>query len=347
MQTFFLSLFVILAACGKTQDDTTTPLGVGDSGSPAEPEDTADGDDDTAPEPGNSGAYEGSAADLMSDAAEALCDSMFRCCDGDAQAWFFQAWRDNTLVADRAADMPPNAPLSPDTCPELVTELMDRTWLGGWVAASEAGEVALDRDGAAACLDELRTADCGETLRDALIDRTCFSVSAPSGGEEQRRFLTREASSGEVCSPIADGFGGLYYGTCNPTEAFCCVTDDTGGCSPYPAVGEAGTCAATTPDGGACTQEAPLQMCETGSSCVGGVCTANPTGGLALGSDCYDPSTYSLLGDCTDGWCDLFGSAKCEPKKSAEATCMTSEECNTEWCDFSTQTCDENPLCNG
>ena len=78
------------------------------------------------------------------------------------------------------------------------------------------------------------------------------------------------------------------------------MTEDPGGCSPYPAVGEAGTCAATTPDGGACTQEAPLQMCETGSSCVGGVCTWI-LGGLALGSECT-LSTYSLLGDCTDGW---------------------------------------------
>ena len=51
MQTFFLSLFVILAACGKTQDDTTTPPGVIDSGSAVESEDTAVLGDDTGPEP--------------------------------------------------------------------------------------------------------------------------------------------------------------------------------------------------------------------------------------------------------------------------------------------------------
>lgn len=345
MNRFILLFCLALAACGKASTDADTARALSDSGTSPEDQ-TDDADEDGSEESGTSDSYAGDGEDLLTDAAQAICDSLVRCCDETAQSWFFQAWRDNTLVADRSDDMPPNAPLSPDTCPELVADLMERTWLGGWVEAEEAGEIVLDREGAAACLEELQTASCGDSLRQALIDRTCFSVSAPSGGEEQRRFLNRTTTQG-ACSPVADGFGGLYYGTCNPSQSFCCVVDETGGCSPYPTVGSAGTCVPTTPDGGACTQDAPLQMCETGSSCVGGVCAVNATEGLAIGAECYDASTYSLLGDCTDGWCDLFGSATCEPKKVMGDTCMLGEECTSGWCELSTQSCADNPICNG
>ena len=148
-------------------------------------------DDDTDPEPGDSDAYVGSAADLMSDAAEALCDSMFRCCDDDAQAWFFQAWRDNTpwLTGQRTCR---RIPIESRHLPRTRHRPVDRTWLGAGSPRARLEKSPRPRR-RRRLLDELRTADCGESLRDALIDRTCFSVSAPSGGDEQRRFLAREA----------------------------------------------------------------------------------------------------------------------------------------------------------
>ena len=347
MRSIFLLVSLMLTACGGHDADTPTAHDTPASEDSIEHDVSEDSGGDADDGDYGSDAYSGDAADLLSDAAQAICDSMFRCCDDDAQSWFFQAWRGNTLVADRAMDMPPNASLSPETCPALVSDLMDRTWLGGWVTASESREIDIDINGAASCLNDLRTAACGPELREALTDRTCFSVSAPTGGEEQRRFLSRTATAGDNCSPMGDGFGGLYYGTCDPSQAFCCVPDETGACSPFPLVGDSGTCASTTPEGGVCTQDAPLQMCATGSSCTGGICTVNPTSTLALGEECYNPSTYSLLGDCMEGWCDLFGSAKCEAKKPNDDSCMTGEECDSDWCGIEDQTCDENPICNG
>lgn len=311
--------------------------------------------DDESPTPDSDGSndedlgesYSGEAADLVIDASTAICDAMFRCCDEESHAWFFQAWRDNTLVADRLNDMPPNTSLSEDNCQDLVADLMVSTWLGGWIDGVENGHIELDPLGAGSCIAELHTATCGQDLREALLDRTCFSVSAPSGGDEQRRFVQRNGGPGTACNPIGDGFGGLYYGTCNPTEAFCCIADDAGECDPYPLVGESGTCAAITPDGQACSHDPPLQMCKTGSSCVEGMCTVNSTAPLPVGDECYDPSTYSMLGDCEDGWCDLFGSTQCEPRKDEAQSCMTAEECASAWCDPNTQSCSRNPICNG
>ena len=137
--------------------------------------------------------------------------------------------------------------------------------------------------------------------------------------------------------PISDGFGGLYYGSCDPNDAFCCIPDAAGDCSPFPIVGEMGTCASVSTDGGACSQEAPLQMCQTGSTCMDGTCVINASASLSVGEVCYEASTYSLLG----------GSKQCEPLKSEEDSCTTGEECASEWCDATDRVCTENPICNG
>ena len=306
----------------------------------------SDGTEDTNEDtPGES--FTGDAADLIADASSAVCDAMFRCCDGDSHDWFFQAWRSNTLVADRVDDMPPNTPLDPSTCPALVADLMVETWLGDWATALESGMVQMDPTGAAACIADLQEATCGDALRETLMDSTCFSQVAPAGGEEQRRFLQRTAVAGTTCMPVGDGFGGLYYGTCNPNEAFCCINDGAGDCNPFPMVGEMGSCTSVASDGQACSQEAPLQMCQTGSTCMGGVCMANASASLSVGEACYEPSTYTLLGDCAEGWCDMFGSKECESLKSDRETCTTGEECTSEWCDATERVCTENPICNG
>ena len=65
--------------------------------------------------------------------------------------------------------MPPN-PAGPDTVPSWSPTCW--THVAGRLLRKRGWRSHIDRDGAAACLDELRTADCGEPLRDALIGRT-------------------------------------------------------------------------------------------------------------------------------------------------------------------------------
>ena len=356
---FVFSVFLLSMGCSKSPSpdtgaaDITQSSGTQEQGSgPDDQNDVGSGDssDDeggTVQQDAPIDGYTGDAADLIADASRAMCDAMFRCCDTNSHDWFFQSWRSNTLVADRVDEMPPNTPLDESSCPALVADLMVDTWLGDWATALQDGLVEIDSTGAAECLTEIEEATCGDSLRTAFLDSTCFSQVAPGGGEEQRRFLERNALEGATCMPVRDGFGGLYYGSCNPNEAFCCVSDGTGDCSPFPTAGEAGVCLAVANDGQACSQDAPLKMCKTGSSCMDGRCVANASASLSLGEVCYEPSTYSLMGDCVDGWCDLFGSAQCEPLKVNDELCTTGEQCSSKWCDDTSRMCTENPICNG
>ena len=136
--------------------------------------------------------------------------------------------------------MPPNAPLESDTCPTLLEELYPQIWLGSWLERVEAREVIFNSEAADACMTTLRNASCGEELRAALFDPTCFSNIPPSGGEEQRNLFSRLPRFDEACAPIRDGFGGLYFGSCDPNRSFCCVASDEldGGCTPFPVPGK-------------------------------------------------------------------------------------------------------------
>ncbi len=337
----FLLLSLALSACAtptsSTRDEGPVQPALSDSGT-ASPDSVDSGE----PSP-----FEGGPSDLLRAAAGGICDALLRCCDESSQAWYFQNWRESTLVVDRVGDMPPNTALTPETCPELVETLMERTWMGGWVEAAQAATVSIDGVGAGACLDELEQAACGAELRQALTDSTCFAIAAPSGGDEQRRFIQRTGLLGDRCEPVADGFGGLYYGTCSPTEAFCCIDDGTGACRPYPTLDATGTCRAVTEDGETCSVDGPLQLCKTGSSCISGVCTRESTTPIDVGDVCYESSTYTVLGDCSDSWCDVFGSGQCEPLKGEGDACLSGDECGTGWCDAVERVCEANPVCNG
>ena len=70
--------------------------------------------------------------------------------------------------------MPPNAPLEADTCPALLEELYPQIWLGSWLERVDAREVIFNNEAADACMTTLRSASCGEELRAALFDPTCF-----------------------------------------------------------------------------------------------------------------------------------------------------------------------------
>ena len=158
------------------------------------------------------------------------------------------------------------------------------------------------------------------------------------------KMFARTHTQGEACQTIGDGFGGLYYGSCDPQEAFCCIPSELMGCEPFPVLNQEGTCQKASAEGESCGTE-PLQLCKSGLECdyATNVCVALNTTPLALGEQCYDSNNYSILGECVDSWCDLFNSGACEAKLEDGASCLSYESCESEFCDEGT--CAPNTIC--
>lgn len=271
-------------------------------------------------------------------AAARLCAALDRCCDADSQERFFAPWVALETFNDLDPRLPPAADLSADECPPLVEELLLRRPFGAWLAAVDRGLVTLDLAAAEQCLSELQ-AGCGATLGDALLDATCFALGPPAGGVEQRRMFERKSASGP-CTALDDGVGGLLYGTCDPTLAFCCVGDE---CA-FPAIGDEGTCVAVTATGGACSM-LPLQLCATGASCgMDDRCHAEGDAALALGAECIDDD-FVLLGECVDGFCDVGNSDTCLPTVPLGEACDQPARCQTGLCEEGV--CVQDGFCRG
>lgn len=300
--------------------------------------DGSDDGSDPAPDAGPGPAI--TADQLVARAAQATCDALFRCClsNEDLAAYFLPVSTrdregDDVDLIDR---VPPNAPLTAEQCPDLLSDIFTRSGIGPWAVAAADGQVAFDEDAAIACLDNLDDASCGEPARAALFDPTCFGLSAPGGGSEQRSFIARTTTSG-ACSSIVDGFGGLYYGTCDPNAAFCCVLDNTGRCG-FPREGAIGNCAPVSAVGEECSFFDPTQLCATGVDCIvdgqRDVCAAPLTAPIELGQPCYDPATFQVLGECVDGVCDVLGASPvCIPFIEDGDACDSSDECRSRVCE--------------
>ena len=276
------------------------------------------------------------AAAVVDAAAVALCGALYRCCPSDEElARFFApvATSDpDGVFADVIPRVPPNAPLSADECPSLVAAVHRTKGIGPFAAAAAAGEVDYDAAAAQSCLTRLDDATCGDDVTAALFDGTCFGLSAPLGGDQQRSMFTRTATDG-TCHPLADGFGGILFGTCDPTTSFCCIDDGSGACG-FGGTDDVGTCAPAAQEGEACSAFAPVLVCATGLECIpeagpGGSdgCVAPSLTTLADGDVCYDESVYRLLGDCVGGWCDATGTNRCEPRRVDGAECQTADQC--------------------
>ena len=196
-----------------------------------------------------------------------------------------------------------------------------------------------------AALDD---ATCGAEARATLFDSTCFGVQAPAGGDQQRRIFRRSGAPGDACAPIRDGVGATFYGTCDPVAAFCCYEDPSApelGCTfPFTADGEPrqGTCQATADVGAPCAFATPLQFCATGNICNdSGTCIAEPNEILETGELCVE--SFVILGQCTGGYCDLFGTGNCEALRANGEACLGPEECVNGACVDGT--CGDNTFC--
>ena len=287
-------------------------------------------------------------SELNSRVAEGICEALLNCCDDESQALYFYNYLENESLSAQHDYLPPNAALNPETCPSIMNELLSEVWLGSWKSQAEAGLVSYNPDEAFACLQELQNASCGEEMRSAIFDGECFGYSAPSGGDSHRRMFERTHTSDQTCQPLADGFGGLYYGSCDPSTHFCCVPDENfDGCNPYPVPNLEGTCTPASAEGEICSSLPPVQLCQSGLECDfnTGSCVAISRVPLQLGETCYEASNYLMLGDCENSWCDLFGTGKCEDLVANDGSCLLGESCESGYCDPVMQICTEDPLC--
>ena len=267
---------------------------------------------------------------LTMEVATAICDTLYRCCDStEDRAQYFAAMEANERLADLRDRIPEDGVLAAADCPDLVHDIYEIIPLGGWVREALLGRVTFHPSEVDACLGTLRTASCGEDIRAALRDGTCFGFGPPGGGEEQRRAFSREQTEGAPCRAITDGVGSTLFGSCDPTRAFCCIERD-GRCSP--ALDGDGTCHAASDVGEMCGFVPRLAICRTGLDCNDeSRCEEAMTAQLALGATCAEG--FSLLGDCVDSYCDLGGTNVCVALRADGAACTAGYECAGGLCD--------------
>ena len=308
---------------------------------------------DTSTDGGDPTTDTASVDDVLPLGAEAVCRVLFSCRDDTMDIFFAPVARAEaeSVFFDLKERVPPAATLSEADCPALVEEIHRRKGLGPFIEAAGAGLLTFEPDGLQGCLQQLYNASCGADARNAIFDSTCFGLEPPEGGEQQRRMFSRASTSG-ACQPLADGFGGLFFGTCDPTRAFCCVQDASGACG-IPGTDDEGACAAAAQEGEACSPFAPVLPCATGLECILGAgpdgrdgCLAPSTTPLALGEACYDGAQFRLLGLCEAGWCDVLGSDVCEPLVARGGACTSGAPCG-EGAACVDSVCADNQTCGG
>jgi len=290
----------------------------------------------------------GDVSTVTARAADAICSALYRCCDDDLVDYFGPFREDDRLIAFRDR-LPPTATLDEAGCRAVLHEMLDVVPLGEWVHAAQAGEVTYDDAAFGTCVAALDSASCGPAARAAIWDSTCFAYAPPGGGTEQRRFFHRTRGPGASCAPIRDGIGSVFYGTCDPSVAFCCYSDPTRpGCQfPFAAGGAVrpGTCQAVAGIGQECSPTAPLALCASGNNCdaESATCVAPVTTPLSVGATCVDAS-YNVLGVCQDSWCDVLGTSRCAAFRDDGAACTGGDECRSGLC---RTTCVANDVCSG
>ncbi|MCB9620689.1 MAG: Ig-like domain-containing protein [Sandaracinus sp.] len=290
----------------------------------------------------------GRLATLIEEAADAICAGLVRCCDDAAMAQFFGPIASAESFESFRPRIPPMATLTEEECGDVLTEIYAIRPFGDWVDAAARGDVTFVESELDACLSELEEAECGAEMASRLFDGECLAFVAPNGGASQRRVFERTGTEGDGCAPISDGLGAGFYGTCDPTQAFCCYrmpgSEDCG----FPVAGTVGTCAAASGEGERCTYGSlPLQLCETGLYCNDmGRCEAEATAPLENGDTCATAG-FDILGQCTDGYCDLLGTRQCRARKANGDSCSGAEECSGGECSGTPRVCRTSTFCAG
>lgn len=324
-----------------TSDGSMIDAGRDDAGRDGggDPEDGGRDDDGGTPNPRLEG--------LVAEAAATVCGAITRCCDADSQILYFGALRESERFAAFRDRLPPAATLDEASCTAVMTEIFAIQPFGDWVDAAREGRVQFVESELDACIAELDDAACGPALAAALFDGECLGYGPPGGGESQRRMFSRTAGVGTACEAVSDGFGGGFYGSCDPEVAFCCYPRPDGTCGLPSSTVRTGTCAAVAGLGETCRAGAlPLLLCATGQYCdAENRCAEEIDTELAEGATCATAS-FDLLGVCTDGtYCDLLGTRRCEPRKADGASCIGSDECLGGLCDAGT--CATDATCRG
>lgn len=264
-------------------------------------------------------------------AVESLCHALGRCCDAQSTVRFFGPMtQSQRLPAALRARLPTDGGISRTECEQLLGEVYDVLPVGSWVRAVQKGLASFDAAAAQDCLATLDAATCGAQVADALHDGTCFGFGPPAGGSEQRRPFRRTASQGQACEATADGVGGSFFGTCDPSVAFCCGPRPDGSCG---LVGDVtGECRLAAQVGQSCGLTPSVTPCATGLECDPGTgkCVAPLTGPLQVGATCVNGS--SLLGECVDSWCDFGASKTCQPPRVLGANCQYGWQCASGEC---------------
>lgn len=367
-----LSPMLVVVACGD--DDPTTPSNnnsatnnnASNNNTLADPDggvaDAGEDPVDAGTEVMDAGVPDGGAdvdagppgveiTDLIPETARATCDLLFRCCDASSQeSYFARVLQIDGLRAEFESRLPPMAQLDEAGCRQVMTDVFIERPFGPWVSQVTMGNVDYDAQATRLCIETLDNAACGEETTAALNDGTCLDFNPPAGGLAQRSMFSRTSTPGATCNGILDGFGGSFYGTCDPTEAFCCypVPGEPDACGQT--IGE-GTCKAVSRQGESCEAVPNVQLCETGLVCgsASSSCLVEPTVDLAIGDTCLDNNEFINLGICQDSYCDTFSlSPVCTAFKGLGESCLFGFECESGQCEIGTG-CVENtmPFCVG
>lgn len=268
--------------------------------------------------------------------AATICGKFTACCDGASVNRFFApflaaAGDSADLYAAYTASIPPNAPLDAATCPALLRDLYLAGPFGSWAAKVAAGEATFASYAAEGCRQTIEAAACGAELEAAISYGSCVDIAAPEPGT-QRPMFVRSQGPGATCSSIRDGFGGLYYGTCDPTVSFCC--QGTGGRCGLPTGTSSGVCVAAAQEGEACSYFGDITLCATGLDCDfdSNSCVSSVLPELGRGDTCFSSATNDFVGECVDSWCDFFGTGRCESLVADGGSCVSGQECETGNC---------------
>ena len=333
--------FLPLVACGTAADQTVEPAGNQTVAQPDAGTDPVDPDPNDPPSQPQGVPLD----EFIEVAASATCEAIFRCCDEQAVTDFFAPIQGSRWIQEAGLvdQLPPVATLTAESCPAVLKEVYTVQPFGKWVDAAARGLVEYDAEATSACKEALEQATCGEAVRTALFDSRCFAFGAPMSAEQGRQMFRRTQEVGASCSPLNDGTGAAFFGTCNPQTSWCCRPREDGSCGVNMDI--EGECVAAADEGEPCGAMGNMRICKTGLECdfESSTCQAPQTAELALGDECY--ANFSLLGDCVNSYCDMMGSNICEPLRAEGEACTFPYECTTGACDAGT--CATNRMCVG